>query len=140
LIITRATENSITAILYLAEKYPATVVTKSEICKAENITPAFLTKIFQPLIHAGLVESKRGVTGGFRLGRDPENFTLWDVMQAVEEPLALNVCLTHDSDCSKVSYCPVHSMWSEVREYMEKTFSKKSVAALSRERLAGVKT
>jgi len=132
LIITRATEHSITAVLYLAGKHPDPVVTKKEICEAEGITPAFLTKILQPLIRSGIVKSKRGVAGGFRLARDPESISLWEVMQAVEEPLALNQCLTHDNDCSRTSHCPVHEMWIEVRDCMEDIFSGKSLAEIAR--------
>lgn len=134
MIITRATEHSITAMIHMASKHPEPVVSKREICIAEGITPAFLTKILQPLIHNGLVKSKRGVAGGFSLSRDPEKITLWDVMKAVEEPLVLNVCLTHDSDCDRTSYCPVHDLWHEVRSNMESIFSRKSLAQLARER------
>lgn len=134
MIITRATEHSITAMLYLAAQHPNPVVSKREICKSEGITPAFLTKILQPLIHGGLVMSKRGVAGGFRLARDPEEITIWDVMKAVEEPLALNVCLTHENPCDRVVYCPVHDMWVEVRDTMEKIFSRKSLAQIAKER------
>lgn len=134
MIITRATEHSITAVLYLASKHPEPVVSKREICKAEGVTPAFLTKILQPLIHNGLVTSKRGVAGGFSLAKDPSKITLWDVMKAVEEPLALNVCLTSESDCSRVNVCPVHDMWHEVRQNMETIFSRKSLAQIATER------
>lgn len=139
MIITRATEHSITAMLYLAAQHPNPVVSKREICKSEGITPAFLTKILQPLIHSGLVKSKRGVAGGFRLARDPEKITLWDVMKAVEEPLALNVCLTNDSDCNRVDYCPVHEMWAEVRQDMEKIFTRKNLAQIAKERTDNLK-
>lgn len=134
MIITRATEHSIRAVLHLAAKHPAPVVSKKEICEAEEITPAFLTKILQPLIKNGIVKSKRGVAGGFCLAREPEKITLWDVMTAVEEPLALNVCLTQDSDCDRVTCCPVHDLWVEVREQMSKTFSRKNLVELLRER------
>lgn len=134
MIITRATEHSITAMLYLAAQHPNPVISKREICKAEGITPAFLTKILQPLIHSGLVMSKRGVAGGFRLARDPKEITIWDVMKAVEEPLALNVCLTHENTCDRVRYCPVHDMWTEVRDTMEKIFSRKNLAQIAKER------
>jgi Rrf2 family protein len=134
LIITRATEHSIRAVLHLASKHPSPVVAKRDICEAEDITPAFLTKILQPLIRQGIVSSRRGVAGGFSLARDPEKITLWDVMKAVEEPLALNVCLTHETECDRSNYCPVHEMWEDVRGHMEKTFSAKSLADILRER------
>lgn len=134
MIVTRATEYSIRAMLHLAERYPASVVSKQEICEAEEITPAFLTKILQPLIRSGLVRSKRGVAGGFALARDPETLTLLDVMRAVDEPLTLNVCLIEGQACEREWACSVHGLWEEARACMEGVFSRRSLAELVRER------
>jgi Rrf2 family protein len=135
MIITRATEYSIRAMLHLARRYPAAVVSKQEICAAERITPAFLTKILQPLIRAGLVRSKRGVAGGFSLARDPARVTLLDVMEAVDEPLALNVCLLEGQSCERECACPVHDVWSEARAALEGIFGARSLAELVEERV-----
>jgi len=134
MIITRATEYSILAVLHMAERYPAAVVSKQEICEAEGITPAFLTKVLQPLIRRGIVRSKRGVAGGFALSCDPGELTLIDVMRAVDEPLTLNVCLIEGHDCERGDACPVHDLWVEARENLEGIFSRHSIADLARER------
>ncbi|MBE0617515.1 MAG: Rrf2 family transcriptional regulator [Proteobacteria bacterium] len=134
MIITRATEYSIRAMLHLAARFPADVVSKQEICAAEGITPAFLTKILQPLIRSGLVRSKRGVSGGFALARDPERVTLLDVMKAVDEPLTLNLCLLEGSPCERECTCPVHDLWTEARTSLEKIFGTRSLGELARER------
>lgn len=132
--ITRATEYSIRAVLHMAERHPAPVVSKQEICEAEAITPAFLTKILQPLIRSGIVRSKRGVAGGFALARSPEQITLLDVMRAVEEPMAMNVCLMDGDQCDRSVDCPVHDLWVEARARFEEIFSRRNVADLARER------
>jgi Rrf2 family protein len=130
MIITRATEYSIRAVLYMAKRHPVPVVSKQEICEAEGISPAFLTKILQPLIRSGLVRSKRGVSGGFALARDPGQITLLDVMWAVEEPLALNVCLLEGHSCDRQTGCPIHALWAEAKERIEEIFSRESLADL----------
>ena len=71
LIITRATEYAIRAILYMSRRPAGEIVYKKDICKAQEITPAFLTKILQPLIKDGIVGSQRGVGGGFYLAKEP---------------------------------------------------------------------
>jgi Rrf2 family protein len=137
MIITRATEYSIRAVLHMAAKHPLPVVSKQEICDSEGVTPAFLTKILQPLIRGGIVRSKRGAAGGFALARDPEKLTLLDVMKATEEPMTLNVCLlgeTSSETCDRRPTCPIHDLWSEARDRMEDIFSRRSVADLARER------
>ncbi len=132
--ITRATDYSIRALLCMAERYPAEVVSKEEICSAEGVTPAFLTKILQPLIHKGLVRSKRGMAGGFALARDPERLTVYDVMEAVEEPMVLNHCLHERSPCERTPNCPVHDLWVEAMERLREVFARRSLADLARER------
>ncbi|NTU59555.1 MAG: Rrf2 family transcriptional regulator [Deltaproteobacteria bacterium] len=134
MVITRATEYSIRAVLHLAEKHPAPVVSKQEICEAEGITPAFLTKILQPLIRSGIVRSKRGVAGGFALAGSPDELTLLDVMKAAEEPMTLNLCLIDTHACDRNCTCPIHELWAQAREKIEEVFSRRTVADLARER------
>ena len=72
MIITRATEYAIRAILHMSRQPAGEIIYKKDICKAQEITPAFLTKILQPLIKDGIVGSQRGVGGGFYLIKEPE--------------------------------------------------------------------
>jgi len=116
LIITRATEYAIRAVLYMATQPPGEIVYKRDICKAQEVTPAFLTKILQPLIKEGIVGSQRGVGGGFFLTRDPSEITLLDVVKTQEGPVYLNQCLIEQGSCSREFFCPVHGAWKEIRE------------------------
>lgn len=116
LIITRATEYAIRAILYMAAQPPGEIVYKRDICKAQEITPAFLTKILQPLIKEGIVGSQRGVGGGFFLTREPSEITLLDVVRTQEGPVYLNQCLVEPGTCNREFFCPAHGAWKEIRE------------------------
>ncbi len=115
MLITRATEYAIRALLYLAKQPRGEIVYKKDICQSQDITPAFLTKILQPLIKLGIVGSQRGVGGGFYLIKDPAEVTLLDVVKAEEGPLYLNQCLSQEGSCSRDIFCPVHGAWREVR-------------------------
>lgn len=115
MLITRATEYAIRAVLYLAKQPAGDVVLKKDICKTQDITPAFLTKIFQPLIKAGIVGSQRGVGGGFYLAKNPEEISLLDIVQAQEGKLLFNYCLEEAGTCDRDKTCPVHDAWGRVR-------------------------
>lgn len=134
MIITRATDYSIRAVLRMAEHHPTSVVSKHEICTAEGITPAFLAKILQPLIKSGIVRSKRGVSGGFALAKDPSKLTVLDIMKAVDEPLELNRCVLKNKPCVKNNMCPVHDLWLEAKDSFEAVFSKQTLAELAKVR------
>lgn len=60
-----------------------------DIAGRQRIPVRFLEQIFQDLKRAGLVESKRGPRGGFRLARSPDDVRLGDVIRAIEGPVAL---------------------------------------------------
>lgn len=69
-----------------SNEHPAQV---RDVADRQRIPLRFLEQIFQELKRAGLVESKRGPRGGFRLTRAPEDVRLGDVLRAVEGPVSL---------------------------------------------------
>lgn len=115
MLITRATEYAIRAVLHLAKQPKGEIVLKKDICREQGVTPAFLTKILQPLIKAGIVGSQRGVGGGFFLVKDPQEITLYDIVAIQEGPLHLNQCLVREGACEREIFCPVHGAWREIR-------------------------
>lgn len=108
MVITRATEYAVRTVVFLAQQPKNEIVLKKDICKTQDVTPAFLTKILQPLIKAGIVSSQRGVGGGFLLAKDPNDITLLDILQAEEGQLKLNHCLVDSGLCHRDSYCSAH--------------------------------
>jgi len=129
-IITRATEYAIRAVLYMASQPRGEIVLKKDICREQEITPAFLTKILQPLIKAGIVGSHRGVGGGFFLVRDPSQITLHDVIKAEEGPIYLNLCLADETSCEREPFCAVNRVWQEARGRLLEVLDRYSFADL----------
>lgn len=132
MLITRATEYAIRALLYLAKQPKGEIVLKKDICRSQDITPAFLTKILQPLIKDGVVGSQRGVGGGFYLLKDPEDLTLLEVVMSQEGPLYLNHCVAQEGICEKDVFCPVHGAWQEIRQELMATLGRYTFADLVR--------
>jgi Rrf2 family protein len=130
MVITRATEYAIRAVLYMAKQPRGKTVLKKDICRAQGITPAFLTKILQPLIRVGIVGSHRGVSGGFFLARMPEDITLLDVVEAEEGMPHLNTCLEQDGICPRDELCSVHRVWLQARSDLMVTLQRHTFAAL----------
>lgn len=130
MLITRATEYAIRAVLFLAKQPRGQIVLKKDICVTQGVTPAFLTKILQPLIKDGIVGSQRGVGGGFYLVRDPAEITLLDIIRAQEGPIYLNQCLTGEGACERDLFCPVHGAWGQIRESLTANLSSYTFAGL----------
>jgi Rrf2 family protein len=138
-IITRATEYAIRALMHLSKQPKGEIVLKKDICRAQDITPAFLTKILQPLIKAGIVGSQRGVGGGFFLVKSPKEITLLDIVQAEEGPIYLNQCLIEDEGCDRDLFCPVHGAWQEVRREMLTVLARYTFAQLVEQEKANLR-
>jgi Rrf2 family protein len=60
-----------------------------DICERQAIPPRFLEQVFQDLRKAGIVTSKRGPRGGYRLVNAPEQIRLGDILRALEGPVQL---------------------------------------------------
>ncbi len=131
MVITRATEYAIRTVIFLAKQPQGEIVLKKDICRTQNVSPAFLTKILQPLIKAGIVSSQRGVGGGFLLARDPQNINLLDLLEAEEGPLRLNHCLIEVGNCQRDAQCAAHQVWTEAQNEMVKVLEKHNIADLA---------
>ena len=66
-------------------------------------------------MHAGLATSYRGAHGGFTLSRPADEITVRAVLEAVDEPIALNACVLSPDDCERSESCRMHLVWVERR-------------------------
>ena len=130
MVITRATEYAIRTVIYLAKHPKGEIVLKKDICRTQDVTPAFLTKILQPLIKVGIVSSQRGVGGGFLLNKKAEDITLLDILEAEEGPLSLNHCLVEKGICQRDALCSAHLVWEEAQSSMVGVLKRHNVAEL----------
>ena len=116
----QATDYAIRSVLHLSGLPFGQVVEAKLIAEEENIPTRFLLKIMRLLTQAGIVESYRGVNGGYALARQPSEITMLDVVEAIEGPIAINRCLIAPEYCSKnfTEHCPVHEALFELQQSM----------------------
>lgn len=116
--LTRMGDYAIRAVLQLALAPGREPIALAEVAESQNVPRNFLSKILQTLARHGIVESQSGARGGYFLARPAESICVKDVVEAIEGPIALNLCLIRDGACSRQSFCPVHNVWKEVQEGM----------------------
>lgn len=127
--ITRETDYAIRCVYYLSGKKGGVTMVE-EISKEMKIPNSFLAKILQKLGKASLVKSRRGVKGGFELTRAPQEISLLEVIEAVQGPVAMNICALDEALCGFSSTCTIHPVWVEVRREVEKILRGKNFADL----------
>ena len=128
--LTRGGEYGIRGVLYLAKQNDGKVSMLSAIAEEQEVPPRFLAKIFQSLAKAGVVKSHRGAKGGFSLARPASDITIKDVVEAVEGPITLNLCLIGPGECDRDAVCPMHPVWQEAQDRMLEVLGKANFAEL----------
>jgi Rrf2 family protein len=127
-------EYALRALLVLGLEYERPVVRIQEISEDQNIPKRFLEQILNDLKSAGIVQSKRGVSGGYRLARRPEEITLASVVRHIEGALAPVSCVSErfyeKCSCPAESRCAVRSVMKDVREVLVTIMEKLTVAEM----------
>jgi len=68
-----------------------------------------MVKILKKLAKEGILISKRGKNGGFRMGRKPEEISVADILVAIERDAIEYFCLSETRHCPGPGTCPIHS-------------------------------
>jgi Rrf2 family protein len=103
----------------------------SEIAEAKGIPKSFLAKILQKLVDAKIVKSFKGMKGGFQLVKKPVDISLLDVVEAIEGPVAMNICAVDRGKCRFSGECAVHPVWVDIRRDVEERLKKWNFSLLS---------
>ncbi|MBQ9660531.1 MAG: Rrf2 family transcriptional regulator [Bacteroidales bacterium] len=124
------------ALSILAREYGRVTVPMSSIARDRHVPLRFLEGIFLQLRNAGLLESVRGVAGGYRLARPPQEISLLDVILALGEDMELISCLDicgRASECEfglDRSQCRIRPLFGEIQKQMHGTLLRRSLADL----------
>jgi Rrf2 family protein len=113
--LTKGVEYGIEGILYLARREQASPAMIRDISRATAIPETFLSKIFQRLANRGIILSRRGFHGGFRLARPAGRITLREIVEALQGPIEFHRCLDHLKARRRRSRCHVRHVFRKVQ-------------------------
>ena len=104
-------------------------LTTQQIAESMRVPRSYLSKVLQALVHAGLVESKRGLNGGFVLAHKPEDLTLLEILNSVNPFQRIETCpLDLESHASEL--CPLHRRLDQAMGLVQEAFKKTTLAEL----------
>jgi Rrf2 family transcriptional regulator, iron-sulfur cluster assembly transcription factor len=96
-------------------------VSLSAIAERQQLSIAYLEQIFAQVRRAGLVESVRGRSGGYRLARPAPDISIAEIMTAVEEETRMTRCLDIEgetSGCLGHTKCQTHGLWHALGDHI----------------------
>ena len=111
--------------IYLAKNYESNnYITLKEISEKEDISLKYLEKIMALLTKAKLVETFRGASGGYRLNKNPKEYSILEIIKASEGPIKTVDC---DNNCSKKDTCISKKLWCDLDNTLNEFFDNKTL-------------
>lgn len=102
-----------------------------EMAKEQGLSIKYLEAIVAVLVKAGFVDGMRGKGGGYRLTRDPQQYTVWEILTMTEGTLVPVACLEAGSEpCERASFCATLPMWTHLNAIIEEYLSSVTLADL----------
>lgn len=128
---TQTVEYALRAIVHLAQQSPQASTTE-EVASATHVPRAYLAKILSVLGRAGLVKSQRGLGGGIKLAKAPEQLTVLEVVNAVEPIQRIRTCPLGLSEHGS-TLCPLHARMDMAMALVEQSFAGTTIAEVLNE-------
>jgi len=131
--LTKKTKYGLKALAYLAKKGSSCPVSIAEIAENENISKKYLESILLSLRKSGIVNSKKGKTGGYYLLKSPKDIIMASVIRELEGPIAMLPCVSLNfyekcDDCPNENHCSAHKLMIQVRDSTLKVLENNSLA------------
>lgn len=126
--ISQTAEYALRAIAYLAEHF-GEPCTSHAVAEATRVPQDYMSKVLRGLVDAGIISSQRGLYGGFRLSRSPDELVVYDIVEAVSPLQRIRECpmgKVHEGGL----LCPLHRMLDEAMGQIEAAFRSVTIGAL----------
>ena len=128
--LSQTVEYSLRAVIVLASQYDR-AMTVRKMAELAKLPAPYLSKIMNGLVRAGIVQSRRGLGGGFKLAREPKEITIWDVTQAISPMERIRKCPLGIE--GHATLCPLHRKIDQAIEQIETTFKASTLADILNE-------
>lgn len=127
--VTRLTDYATVVLTALAAE-PGRVLSAAELAERSGLEPPTVSKVLRPLAQAGLLEAFRGVHGGYRLSRAPEEISLIAIVEAMEGPLAMTECSLDEASCNIADQCAARANWRRINDIVADALRGVSLAQM----------
>ena len=128
---------AVMALADLAKFNSANPVSLRDISLRQGISQLYLEQIFSKLKKNNIVQSVRGVNGGYVLSKKPELIKLSNIFSAVQEEIKTVQCKKESKKgCNgKTTKCITHNLWDELEVHIQNFFNEKNLADLLKNNL-----
>ena len=117
--------------IYIAANSNGKPVSIKDVAKNEDISDKYLEQIITQLSRAGLVKSARGAQGGYMLAKEPQEYTVGEILRLLEGNLAPVACVDDTKEaCTRADECVTMEVWREIKDAVNKVVDNITLADL----------
>jgi Rrf2 family protein len=134
--ISHKADYALSAVSYMSRQPQDKRNSINAIAESEAVPRDFLAKILKDLTTAGLLRSYQGVHGGYQLAKSPAQISVLDVIEAIDGPLGLNLCVRGEHNCERkdAGHCGMFPFWEKTQKQIRtllknETFGKARAGA-----------
>lgn len=131
MLFSKTTAYGIRALVYLAKQEKSHLCVLQEIAEKENIPSAYLGKILGDLRKHQLLNSVKGIHGGYELAQPAESITLWNIYKILDPLVDCDNCILGLSDCKDECPCVLHDSWVPIRREFVNLLRTKTIAEIA---------
>lgn len=126
--ISTRTRYGLRLLVCLAGREQGELIQVREIARRENIPAKYLEQIIRPLKKAGMLKVVRGARGGYSMGRRPEEISVKEVFDVLENGTYLIDCLKSEGVCERKASCSTYGFWDNFNQVINEYLKSVTVA------------
>ena len=131
MIFSTATEYAIRGLSEVAARGSNGRLLLDDVVAGAGLPRDFMAKVFQKLVHAGVLRSAKGRGGGFSLARPAHQITLMQVVEAIDGPQTHDRCVIGFAKCSDDLPCAQHDLYKPIRQRIKDYLNTTTAADLA---------
>ncbi|MFQ5670887.1 MAG: SUF system Fe-S cluster assembly regulator [Acidobacteriota bacterium] len=130
--LTRLADYGIVVMTHFARSPSLLPRSAREVAAETQLSLPMASKILKSLARGGLLESHRGVHGGYALALPPEEISVADVITALEGPIGMTECTDDEAEeCTIEPVCPVRGNWQLVNQVVRQALENINLARMA---------
>lgn len=127
---TKQADYGIVLMTHMAEE-PERLYNAPELAREAQLPQPTVSKILKLLARGDLLDSQRGVKGGYSLKGAPQDINVAEIITTLDGPIAITECIDSPGDCSLEPICPVRGNWQHINQAIRHALENITLAEMT---------